>query len=178
MTDVTCRLTAKNRDQLRNPTLGNRVWASFTFLYREINAVSPLPWRRCCRNLTVTSSRDSDCSASTVDRPAFWNIYQQLDNRLLRKVSFGWIKHTSTKFIKNALTFYIENPKSRITLHNCFDLRWLFVLVLHKTSFCLRLCIMIFFCYFSIVCAFSWLMYCCYLCHFWQSYFFMCLLAW
>jgi len=29
---VTCMLTAKNRDQLRNPTLGNRVWASFTFL--------------------------------------------------------------------------------------------------------------------------------------------------
>jgi len=32
MTHVTCRLTAKNRDQLRNPTLGNRVWAAFTFL--------------------------------------------------------------------------------------------------------------------------------------------------
>ena len=32
MTHVTCRLTAKNRDQLRNPTLGNRVWATFTFL--------------------------------------------------------------------------------------------------------------------------------------------------
>ena len=31
MTHVTCRLTAKNRDQLRNPTLGNRVRASFTF---------------------------------------------------------------------------------------------------------------------------------------------------
>ena len=31
MTLVTCRLTAKNRDQLRNPTLGNRVWATFTF---------------------------------------------------------------------------------------------------------------------------------------------------
>ena len=27
-------LTAKNRDQLRNPTLGNRVWATFTFLAR------------------------------------------------------------------------------------------------------------------------------------------------
>jgi len=26
------RLTAKNRDQLRNPTLGSRVWATFTFL--------------------------------------------------------------------------------------------------------------------------------------------------
>jgi len=32
MTHLTCRLTAKNRDQLRNPTLGNRVWATFTFL--------------------------------------------------------------------------------------------------------------------------------------------------
>ena len=26
-------LTAKNRDQLRNPTLSNRVWATFTFFY-------------------------------------------------------------------------------------------------------------------------------------------------
>jgi len=32
VTHVTCRLTAKNLDQLRNPTLGNRVWATFTFL--------------------------------------------------------------------------------------------------------------------------------------------------
>ena len=30
MTHVTCRLTAKNRDQLRNATLGNRVWAIFS----------------------------------------------------------------------------------------------------------------------------------------------------
>jgi len=29
MTHVTCRLTAKNRDQLRNPALGNRVRATF-----------------------------------------------------------------------------------------------------------------------------------------------------
>jgi len=29
MTHATCRLTAKNRDQLRNPTLGNRVWVTF-----------------------------------------------------------------------------------------------------------------------------------------------------
>ena len=33
MTHVTCRLTAKNRDELRNPTLRNWVglWATFTF---------------------------------------------------------------------------------------------------------------------------------------------------
>ena len=30
-THVTCRLTSKNRDKLWNPTLGNRVPATFTF---------------------------------------------------------------------------------------------------------------------------------------------------
>jgi len=34
--DVTCRLTAKYQDQLRNPTLGNRVWATFTFFLSVI----------------------------------------------------------------------------------------------------------------------------------------------
>jgi len=29
-----CRLTAKIRDQLRNPTLGKRVWATYTYLAR------------------------------------------------------------------------------------------------------------------------------------------------
>ena len=29
MTHETCRLIAKNRDQLRNPALGNRVWVTF-----------------------------------------------------------------------------------------------------------------------------------------------------
>jgi len=32
MIHVICRLTAKNWVQLWNPTLGNRVWATFTFL--------------------------------------------------------------------------------------------------------------------------------------------------
>ena len=35
MIHVTCRLTAKNRDQLWNPTLGNRVWDTFTILFKE-----------------------------------------------------------------------------------------------------------------------------------------------
>ena len=33
MTHLTCRLTAKNWDQLRNPMLGNRVWATVTIMY-------------------------------------------------------------------------------------------------------------------------------------------------
>jgi len=31
MTHITCRLTAENRDHIQNPTLGNRVSATFTF---------------------------------------------------------------------------------------------------------------------------------------------------
>jgi len=34
MTRVACKLTAKNRDQLRNPTLGSRVWAFFLVAHR------------------------------------------------------------------------------------------------------------------------------------------------
>ena len=40
MTHVSCRLTAKNRDQLRNLTLGNRVWATFTFYLQYMNLLS------------------------------------------------------------------------------------------------------------------------------------------
>ena len=38
MTHVTYRLTAKNRDQFRNPTRGNRVWATFTFSIADVQA--------------------------------------------------------------------------------------------------------------------------------------------
>ena len=37
MTHVTCRLTAKNQDQLRNPTFGNRVWATFLHTWSLMN---------------------------------------------------------------------------------------------------------------------------------------------
>jgi len=40
MTHFTCKLTTKNRDQLRNPTLGNRVLATFTFLLLIIYVIS------------------------------------------------------------------------------------------------------------------------------------------
>jgi len=40
MTRVTCRLTAKSQDQLRNLTLGNRVWATF-FLPERCTKIVP-----------------------------------------------------------------------------------------------------------------------------------------
>jgi len=36
MTHVTCRLTVKNLNQLRNPALGSRIWATFTFFTVEL----------------------------------------------------------------------------------------------------------------------------------------------
>ena len=42
MTHVICRLTAKNRDHLRNPTLCNGVWATFTFLLYSILRLGPV----------------------------------------------------------------------------------------------------------------------------------------
>ena len=36
MTHVTCRLAAKNWDQLRNPMLSSRVWATFTFYHYNL----------------------------------------------------------------------------------------------------------------------------------------------
>jgi len=39
MTHVTCRLTAKNWDQLWNPILGNGVWTTFTFLVTYIETL-------------------------------------------------------------------------------------------------------------------------------------------
>ena len=44
MTHVTCRLTAKNRDHLRNPVLGSRVRATFTFFCQH-RAFELLVWK-------------------------------------------------------------------------------------------------------------------------------------
>ena len=55
MTHVTCRLTAKDRDQLRNPTLGNRVWATFTFLlYQKSVEYLSIKKKTFAFNKTVT----------------------------------------------------------------------------------------------------------------------------
>jgi len=53
MTHVTCRLTGKNLDQLRNPTLGSRVWATFTFLLIDDTAFCQIASSAIGRELCV-----------------------------------------------------------------------------------------------------------------------------
>jgi len=52
MTYVTCRLTAKNRDQLRIHTLGSQLWAAFTFLIfgNVITVASEYIVIECCKS--------------------------------------------------------------------------------------------------------------------------------
>ena len=44
MTHVTCRLTAKYQDELRNPALSNWVLATITFLQGDVAYSPPLLW--------------------------------------------------------------------------------------------------------------------------------------
>ena len=61
MTHVTCRLTAKNRDQLRNPTLGNRVYGlPLPFYFTNRN--------NCCR-IADKSLTAAAATAAAAHRP-------------------------------------------------------------------------------------------------------------
>jgi len=65
MTHVTCRLTAKDRDQLRNPALGNRVRATFTLLML-LCTVSGLD------NFEVLLSNEFPAVGSPVEADSYW----------------------------------------------------------------------------------------------------------
>ena len=57
MTCVTCKLTAKDWDQLRNPMLGNRVWATFTLLYVMARGMHMWSFMNMINNSCVVAMR-------------------------------------------------------------------------------------------------------------------------
>ena len=129
MAHVTCMLTAKNRDQLRNPTLGNRVWTTFfTRLnrgtYNVTQSVVIVEMEFHTTHHAGRSSLPGDCCSSAECSPVVCSFCAiaaavpprpqdgtacfshrtlhhsvQLCDRL-RKVSFGRIKHTNKNFIE------------------------------------------------------------------------------
>jgi len=61
-------MTAKNRDQLRNPTLGNRVWATYILqsirgfaIMRYINLLLTLTLRNVSIHPVLIAARVSEC---------------------------------------------------------------------------------------------------------------------
>jgi len=84
MTRVTRRLTAKNRDQLRNHTLGNRVWATFNFITTRLHSngrglLLQSDWRGmrscwlCIKTREVTVQKRLNRSTDRDDSVGSWN---------------------------------------------------------------------------------------------------------
>ena len=83
MTHVTCRLTAKNRYQIRNRMLGNCVWATFTFYSLCFWANNWWWWggpERTCREVV-----EQDCQARKLNKE------DAMDRSRWRKlINDGW----------------------------------------------------------------------------------------
>ena len=70
MTHVTCRLTAKNRDPLWNPTLGNPVWATFRLPFTFLLLHRALPLTDYVQRYAITHlSDESKCKLLMLSRP-------------------------------------------------------------------------------------------------------------
>ena len=67
MTHITYGLTAKNRDQLRNPILGNRVWATSTF-FTTLTSGFDFQHRVSCWCSLVTMALNAPFCARGIDR--------------------------------------------------------------------------------------------------------------
>jgi len=77
MTRFTCRLTAKNRDQLRNCTLGNHAWATFTLflLVCGLNCAAADLLANGSRNRPVVGDR-ALVGAGYLASPSGLDVYQ------------------------------------------------------------------------------------------------------
>ena len=97
MTYVTCRLTDKDRDQLRNPKVGNRVWATFYYacvaLRKYISLQRGRFRARSLASYKPRSSEDSMGVQSSTNRGkwgqlTFWEKDEGLKSEKLQKISF------------------------------------------------------------------------------------------
>ena len=76
MTLATCWLTAKNRDQLRNRTLGNRVWATFTSTFKIMQSsvlLSAERYPKCCK-VAISVSLSVCFYARISQKPRFQSL--------------------------------------------------------------------------------------------------------
>jgi len=100
MTHVTCRLTAKNRDQLRDPTLGDPVWASFLPI-RTVTEMDTKPDRSKEKFSAITVNQNVILSCilnwANVARllNSSLNIYRNLCKRLKTRINFGRLNITN-----------------------------------------------------------------------------------
>ena len=123
MTHVTCRLTAKNRDQLRNPAFGSRVRASFMCnSEHDVHVYS-----YCSVRATVTS---------TCQLPMWSFSTAALARRVRRPMTSSWlaaILMTSLTVSGNNLSSHVDGRTERLL--GCLDAcRTLHCLPLNPTA--------------------------------------------
>jgi len=128
MTHVTCRLTAKNRDHLRNPTFGNRVWATF-FAVRghfgiERSVHLSVPWRSClgyrhagylqlCHHRPPEMCGLRTCPWMDVDPPRFLPLAGRLSSlRCKTFLHVALLQSCGNKLYSNTHT-HTHTPRSR-----------------------------------------------------------------
>ena len=80
MTHVTCRLTAKDLDQLWDPTLGNRVWATSSFLMEVLHFT----------NAAACDTLLSTLFASSGERLCNGTVSVCLSRRLIAAATRSW----------------------------------------------------------------------------------------
>jgi len=114
MTHITCRLTAENRDQLRNPTLGNRVWDTFAFLGPHNLSTGlgapqrgPGPKRCLCSNTLMIPARVTPLYLCP-DRK--WELPQSVTGRRLSVTSRGAGDHVLQR------TKHIAEPEPEVEI--------------------------------------------------------------
>ena len=99
MTRVTCRLTANNQDQLRNPTLGNRVWDTFYSM--------DIPVFFCCCVLDVYVA-----ASCCTDRNSCHTV--NTCNIIVFCVWFMWTQKTYSVYFAKIFT---QNTQLSFSLH-------------------------------------------------------------
>ena len=116
MIHVTCRLTAKNRDQLRNPTLGNRVWATCTlYLYDRVRNA----WRysytteaRTYKNLSSAVEFEHDRDAISADRAV---LIAQSDGTRVAGQQSAVLRLDTEQLVVHHLQLYRHTHTARTT---------------------------------------------------------------
>jgi len=110
MTRVTCRLTAKNWDQLRNPTLGSCARAVFTFLslYRRL--------RGCLQTVLMSQVRRL-CQENAWLRDELADTQQRLQQSEQRCVTLDE-ERTHLQFMNDMRKYDSSESSHQVTHHS------------------------------------------------------------
>jgi len=127
MIHVTCRLTAKNRDQLRKPMLSNRVWVTFTFftIGYPSDSASSSKWHgwfascspgRCLSTWPTTGKTSWDLNEARDAGVLGWQ-WHQLDHTQTICTSLQTDNHTNTSSVNFSRPDALPDAQPTLSKH-------------------------------------------------------------